>query len=29
MKVRESGMPEAGMWHTFFDPEAILDQRWA
>lgn len=25
MKVRESGMPEAGMWHTFFDPEAILD----
>ena len=25
MKVRESGMPEAGMWHTFFEPEAILD----
>jgi SAM-dependent methyltransferase len=25
MKVRESGMPEAGMWHTFFDHEAILD----
>lgn len=25
MKVRESGMPEAGMWHTFFDPIAILD----
>jgi SAM-dependent methyltransferase len=25
MKARESGMPEAGMWHTFFDPEAILD----
>ncbi len=25
MKVRESGMPEAGMWDTFFDPEAILD----
>ena len=25
MKVRESGMPEAGMWHTFFDPAAILD----
>ncbi|MBU4199621.1 MAG: class I SAM-dependent methyltransferase [Kiritimatiellae bacterium] len=24
MKVRESGMPEAGLWHTFFDPEAIL-----
>jgi SAM-dependent methyltransferase len=25
MKVRESGMPEAGMWHTFFAPGAILD----
>jgi len=25
MKVRESGMPAAGMWHTFFDPIAILD----
>jgi hypothetical protein len=25
MKVRESGMPEAGLWHTFFDAEAILD----
>ena len=25
MKVRESGMPEAGMWHSFFDPTAILD----
>ena len=25
MKVRESGMPEAGMWNTFFDPVAILD----
>ena len=25
MKVRESGMPAAGMWHTFFDPGAILD----
>ena len=25
MKVRESGMPEAGMWHGFFKPEAILD----
>ena len=25
MKVLESGMPEPGMWHTFFDPIAILD----
>lgn len=25
MKVRESSMPAAGMWHTFFDPGAILD----
>ena len=25
MKVRESGMPEAGMWHTFFDPDIVLD----
>ena len=25
MKARESGMPEAGMWHTFFDPIAVLD----
>ncbi|MDD2599551.1 MAG: class I SAM-dependent methyltransferase [Kiritimatiellae bacterium] len=25
MKVRESGMPEAAMWQTFFNTEAILD----
>lgn len=25
MKVRESGMPEATLWHSFFDPEIILD----
>lgn len=25
MKVRESGMPEAEMWHTFFAPEVILN----
>jgi ubiquinone/menaquinone biosynthesis C-methylase UbiE len=25
MKVRESGMPEARVWHTFFDPAAVLD----
>ena len=25
MKARESGMPEARLWHTFFDPIAILD----
>ena len=25
MKIRESGMPDAAMWHTFFDPESILD----
>ena len=25
MKVRESGMPGPEMWHTFFDPVAILD----
>lgn len=25
MKVRESGMPEAGMWHTFFDADRILE----
>jgi len=25
MKVRESGMPDAGMWNEFFDPEAVLD----
>ena len=24
MKTRESGMPAAAMWRTFFDPEAIL-----
>jgi SAM-dependent methyltransferase len=24
MKVRESGMPEPDLWHTFFDPDAIL-----
>jgi SAM-dependent methyltransferase len=24
MKVRESGMPEPDLWHTFFDPGAIL-----
>jgi len=24
MKVRESGMPSAEMWHTFFDPDGIL-----
>ncbi|MFH1970163.1 MAG: class I SAM-dependent methyltransferase [Verrucomicrobiota bacterium] len=24
MKVRESGMPEAGLWHTLFDSESIL-----
>lgn len=24
MKVRESGMPESDVWHTFFDPIAIL-----
>jgi ubiquinone/menaquinone biosynthesis C-methylase UbiE len=26
MKVRESGMPEPGMWHTFFDPGVVLDE---
>jgi len=25
MKVRESGMPDAGMWQAFLAPEAILD----
>ena len=25
MKVRESGMPGPDLWHTFFDPAAILD----
>lgn len=24
MKTRESGMPPEEMWHTFFDPEAVL-----
>ena len=24
MKTRDSGMPEAGYWNTFFDPEAVL-----
>lgn len=24
MKTRESGMPDKGMWRSFFDPEAIL-----
>lgn len=24
MKYRESGMPEEGMWNTFFKPEDIL-----
>ena len=24
MKTRESGMPDEGMWRSFFDPEAIL-----
>jgi SAM-dependent methyltransferase len=24
MKVRESGMPEPDLWHTFFDPAAVL-----
>lgn len=24
MKTRESGMPDEGMWQTFFDPEAVL-----
>lgn len=25
MKIRESGMPDEGMWETFFVPEKILD----
>lgn len=25
MKVRESGMPERGLWESFFTPEAALD----
>ena len=24
MKTRDSGMPEAGTWNTFFDPDAVL-----
>ena len=24
MKMRESGMPDAAMWHKFFDPDTIL-----
>ena len=24
MKTRESGMPDEGMWASFFDPEATL-----
>jgi ubiquinone/menaquinone biosynthesis C-methylase UbiE len=26
MKTRESGMPEAEQWETFFDPDSILNQ---
>ncbi|MFA6568318.1 MAG: class I SAM-dependent methyltransferase [Victivallales bacterium] len=26
MKVRESGMPEEGLWTSFFSPESILDE---